>query len=233
MENATTQNFPQGTAYEKFWAGLEELRIMMKEMQKETDRRWIMEDERRRSEDEHRKVEDGKRRAEIARQTEEINRQTAQYKRETAELDRKMGYLSNRFGEVAEHLVSPRIMEKFNELGFNFTEMSENKEIRDPGSSNVCAEIDLLLENGDIVIAVEVKVKPKQADIDDCVRKMEILRKKADKRNDTRKFRGALAGVVMKTPIRQYIFKKGLYLIEPSGDTVKITIPDNFKPREW
>ena len=54
------------------------------------------------------------------------------------ETDRRIGELGNRFGELAEHLVAPSIMKKFNALGFEFTERSLDKEIIEPGNPNAC-----------------------------------------------------------------------------------------------
>jgi len=153
--------------------------------------------------------------------------------RQMKETYRQIGELGNRFGELAEHLVAPSIMEKFNELGFNFTERSRDKEIHEPNNPNAFTEVDILLENGDIVIVVEVKSKPNEADVDKHVKRMEVLRQIADKKGDKRKYQGAIAGAIMNQALQNYITKNGFYLIEQSGDTVKITIPESFTPREW
>jgi len=146
--------------------------------------------------------------------------------------DKKIGDLGNRFGEMVEHLVAPSIAEKFNALDFHFENISQNHVIRN--SEGKClAEIDLLLENGDVVMAVEVKSRPNQDDVDVHIGRMEVLRKKADRRSDTRTFQGAIAGAIMSDEVRNYIHKAGFYAIEQTGDTVKITIPENFTPREW
>ena len=148
------------------------------------------------------------------------------------ETDRKIGYLSNRFGELAEHLVAPNIRGKFNELGFTFENSSLNNKIFD-SDDNCIAEIDLLLENGDTVMAVEIKSKPNQKDVDEHIERIEILRHRADARHDARKFRGAVAGAIMSDSVRNYAYKKGFYVIEQTGDTVKITTPKKFIPRVW
>ena len=148
------------------------------------------------------------------------------------ETDRKIGELGNRFGELAEHLVAPNITEKFKALGFTFEQVSQDIRITD-SKGQFLAEIDILLENGDIVIAVEVKSKPLERDVDKHIERMEILRRRADLRKDTRKFRGAIAGAIMKDEIRNYTLKAGFYVIEQTGGTVKITVPDGFVPREW
>jgi predicted AAA+ superfamily ATPase len=103
----------------------------------------------------------------------------------------------------------------------------------DPGKTKGDAEVDVLLENGDIVIAVEVKSKPNDEDVDDHLQRMEILRRHADGKQDKRRYQGAIAGAVMSDEVRRYIEKKGLYVIEQTGDTVRISIPPGFKAHEW
>ena len=163
----------------------------------------------------------------------ETERRQQETDRQMKETDRRIGALGNRFGELAEHLVTPSIMEKFNELGFHFEERSECMEITEIGNPNAYTEIDILLGNDDLVIAVEVKAKPRYADVDEHIKRMEILRQRADKRQDKRKFQGAIAGAIMPREVRDYTHRMGFYAIEQSGDTVRINIPEGFKPREW
>jgi polyribonucleotide nucleotidyltransferase len=146
---------------------------------------------------------------------------------------RIIGKLGNRFGELVEHLVAPNIMKKFNEQGFHFNETATDKKFADPETHKVIAEVDVYLENGDITMSVEVKAKPKREDIDDHIHRMEILRRYADKKNDKRRFQGAIAGAIMGEDVRRYILENGFYLIEQTGDTVQITIPEGFKARDW
>ena len=152
--------------------------------------------------------------------------------RRMKETDRKLGELSNRFGELAEHLVAPNIKEKFNALGFFLEEVSENKRISDAAGNHI-AEIDILLENSDTVIAVEVKAKPKEKDVEEHIQRLEILRCRADARQDKRTFHGAIAGAIMGDAVRNHILKNGFYVIEQTGDTVKINVPKGFTPRQW
>jgi hypothetical protein len=37
----------------------------------------------------------------------------------------------------------------------------------------------------------------------------------------------------MTDEVRRYVFNAGFYVIEQTGDTVKIDIPQGFTPREW
>ena len=126
----------------------------------------------------------------------------------------------------------PELEKKFNELNFSFEQESAN--IKITNSSGRCiAEIDLMLENGDTVMAVEVKAKPVQKDVDTHASRMEILRARARARNDKRKFQGAIAGAIMSDEVKDYAHKTGFYVVEQTGDTIKISIPGNFVAREW
>jgi len=71
--------------------------------------------------------------------------------------------------------------------------MSSDKRIYD-ASGNTIAEVDILLENGDTVMVVEIKAKPKDEDVAEHLDLMEVLRRRADSRQDKRSFQGAVAG---------------------------------------
>ena len=170
---------------------------------------------------------------ETDRRMQETDRQVKETSREMRILQRQMGKLHNSFGDLAQHLVAPNIIEKFNELGFFFTKTSLNVKITEPENKDTLAEVDILLEDGDIVVAVEVKARATDEDVDDHVIRMEKLRLYADARGDKRRYQGAMAVAILDNSLRRYIQKKGFYLIEQTGDTVRINIPEGFSPKEW
>jgi hypothetical protein len=129
-------------------------------------------------------------------------------------------------------LVAPNIKEKFNALGYHFKGIVENQRIENE-QGQVIAEFDILLENSDYIVAVGVKSKPKNADIGNFARRLEILRKYKDENNDKRRIRGAIAGAVFHDPVKSAILEAGFYVIEQTGDTVMINVPEGFKPKEW
>jgi hypothetical protein len=121
---------------------------------------------------------------------------------------------------------------KFEELKFTFTKANRT-EIKDR-EHGIFLEVDALLENGDKVMAVEMKAKPNIDDINGHIERMEKLRKYADLHNDKRVYLGAVAGVVFSASEKTYALKKGFYVIEPSGDTFTITEPKGeYYPHEW
>ena len=147
--------------------------------------------------------------------------------------DRQISKLGSRFGELIEHMIAPNIMNKFNSLDFDFTKCSMDVVIKEHGNPNAITEVDIMLENGDIVIAVEVKSKPNEDDVRDHIYRMEKLRRAADLRGDKRRYQGAIAGAIMSHELHSFILKQGFYSIEQTGDTVMINIPKGFSPREW
>jgi len=166
-------------------------------------------------------------------QMKETDRRMKETDRQMKETDKKIGDLSNRFGELAEHLVLPGIMEKFNKIGFKFTRYSGNTKFIDHETRKVMAEIDILLENGEIVIAVEVKSKLQEKDVIKHIARMDFLRKYADARGDKRKYQGAIASAITTKEARNYALDAGFYVLEQSGDTIKLDLPEGFVPRTW
>ena len=138
------------------------------------------------------------------------------------------------FGELYDYEVTPVIWEKFDELGFGFTQSAHPCTIWEDGNPKVATVIDIILQSDNIVMAVEVRTEPDQADVDDHILRMEVLRRSTDDRQwDRRKLQGAIAGVIIDDSVRDYALKTGFYVIEQSGDTVQIRIPEGFKAREW
>jgi hypothetical protein len=169
---------------------------------------------------------------ETALQMKETDRQMKETDRQMKETDRKIGERGNRFGELAEHLVAPGIVRRFNELGYHFDDIiAERVKITD-GQGRILTEIDLLMENRDYSVAVEVKTRPRASDIEHHLRRMELLREHKDRRGDRRKVRGAIAGAVFPQEEKEAAAAAGLYVIEQSGDTMKLSMPADFVPLE-
>jgi hypothetical protein len=61
---------------------------------------------------------------------------------------------------------------------------------------------------------------------------MERIRIHASEKGDSRELFGAMTGAIVTESTRNYALSKGLFLIEPSGEDVKISKP-KVKPRRW
>jgi len=136
-------------------------------------------------------------------------------------LNKAIGGLSNTLGSLVEHIMTPDLPQKFKKLGYSF-----NRIVTYKIAEGVHAQIDGMLENGEQAVAVEVKTTLRQADIDEHLVRMEKIRKYADEHNDKRQFMGAIAATITDRSTREYALKKGLFVIEPSGENVKVTKPE-------
>jgi hypothetical protein len=234
-----------GLNFEQVWAALMENRQQLKEAQQEADRRMKETDRLIRE-----LRDDGK---ETDRQLEETDRLFRESKAETdrlfqesraqtdrtiatmsRELNQAIGKLGNRFGELIEHLVSPNVLEKFTARGYTFSRTNTRVKYKDPNTGRTLAEVDVLLENGDCMLAVEIKADPSIEDVNDHINRMETLRVYADAHHDKREYLGAIAGGIIGDDVKNYALKKGLYVLEQSGDTVHISAtPESWKPQRW
>ena len=149
------------------------------------------------------------------------------------EIGEQMGGLHNSFGELAEHLVAPGIVERFNEMGYAFDKVCPSGCIILDEKGKTKAEIDLLLENSEYIVAVEVKSKAVEKDIECHVKRLQTLREHRDKHHDSRKARGAIASAVFLPGIKEKVLEAGFYVIEQSGDTMRFDVPEGFVPKEW
>jgi hypothetical protein len=222
---ATMEMNEPGLTLEQFWAAFLKSQEDFDRRSQDFDRQMqkSREDFDRRSQDFDRQMQESR---------EDFNRRSRKTDRQIQETNQQLGKLGIKFGSMVEHLVAPNLVKKFNALGFNFTKYGPNMSISDR-SRNILAEVDVFLENGDCAIAVEVKAQLKIDDVKDHVERMETLRRYADAHQDPRKFYGAVAGAIINDNVREYALKTGFFVASQSGDTMKIDVPEGFKPREW
>jgi len=214
-ETMTIPDYPRGITFEQVWAALN----------KHEEERIKYEEDRKKSEEDFD--------LQMKKSREEFDRRFEKLERISKRNEKQMGDLHRRFGQLAEHLVAPNIHKRFNELGYHFGGAFPGgmKIFDEQGKTKT--EIDLMLENGETLMAVEVKVKPAVKDVEHHIKRLEILRDHRRKINDKRKVQGAIAGAIFGAVEKKATVEAGLYVIEQTGDTMKIDVPDDFVPREW
>jgi hypothetical protein len=235
MEAVQTANSPE---YESIRAILREITESQKEnaIQLEKMRKQREEDERIRKEDERiRREEEQSRREEderIRKEEDQIRKENERIRKESeADFDTRIGSLTNLFGKIAEHMVAPKLREKFTEFGLDFPKINPNAAVNDR-VNKICLEIDVMLENGDKAMLVEVKTKLTVERINKHIERLEKMRNYANLHGDKRTFLGAVAGVVVTDEVRNYALNQGFFVIEPEGQNLNIT-PPSGKPREF
>jgi hypothetical protein len=95
------------------------------------------------------------------------------------------------------------------------------------------AEVDALLENGKFVIAVEAKTEMKQKDVNDHIKRLNVLRKLP--RFKGKKIYGALATAIANKKPVNYALEQGFYVLQqPDVMGVKILdFPKGHSAKAW
>jgi predicted AAA+ superfamily ATPase len=140
--------------------------------------------------------------------------------------------LGSRIGELIENLVAANLPKRFEAHGLFFTRSGPNVQLKNTDNTFL-TEIDIFLENGDTALAVEVKSKLTSKDVEEHLQRMGKLRRYADEHHDRRKFMGAVAAGIIPDDVKSFALKKGFFVIEQSGDTAVIAVPEGFVPQEW
>jgi len=135
------------------------------------------------------------------------------------------------FGDIADYMLLPFLFKKFYKLGLNFTEGRRDFSISDD-FEQIVIYADFMMRNDDKEMLVRMEKEPTTEDVQDHIKRLEKMRLYADLHGDKRIFLGSVAGVVITANVKKYALGKGLYVIEPSGETFNI-IPPNGQPKEW
>jgi hypothetical protein len=146
-----------------------------------------------------------------------------------AETNKQVGGLTSRWGEFVENLIKPAAARIFREQGIDvhYTAMRVKGD-DDRGSM----EIDILVENGNEIVAIEVK---SHLEVRNVKRFLEVLArfKEAFPKYQNYKLYGAVAGIKIDEKADEYATQEGLFLIEPAGDSVIISNSRNLERRVW
>ena len=164
---------------------------------------------------------------EMSRETDRKFQETAEQMKET---DRKIGSLTSRIGEIVENMVGGDIVGQFQALNVAIKSHSRDKTFGTRGTSE-SGQIDVFLENGDVVVLIEVKTRLTDDDVREHIERMKKYRLYGE---DKRRIRGAVAGAVVSDDVIKFAHRQGLYVIVQSGEAVEIIAsPEGFVAKEW
>ncbi|WP_008312302.1 DUF1626 domain-containing protein [Leptolyngbya sp. PCC 6406] len=191
----------------------------LSDAQKETDRQF------------HLQVEENDRKFRL--QVEENDRkfrlQVEENDRRMKQLQQELGKLGNRLGEFVEWQVRPAVLRLFQQRGIEVHEILPEVSIQ---RGDAGFEIDLLVVNTTEAILVEVKSKLSQGDVDEHLERLAKFKQLMPRYSDVQAM-GAVAGMVVPQEVARYAYRKGLFVLAQSGETVEILNDDRFQPRTW
>ena len=143
-----------------------------------------------------------------------------------------VGGLNRSLGELIETLVAARLWEKFPE--YNLARAYRRIPIYDE-KRVTRTDIDILLVDTDICMAVEVKQElNKMEDVDAHIKRMQLIRKFPPELIGNKQLLAAMAGGLVDPDVKEYAYKSGFFVLELTGESVHlIPPPEGFEPKKW
>ena len=166
---------------------------------------------------------------ESERRAAEADRSMAELKRTVERTSKAVDSLTTRWGRFVEELVEPAVLRLFQEKGIDIKEVYPRARVKRQG---IAMEIDILAVDDTDLVVVECKSRLSQDDVDEFIEKLTRFKIAFPHYQNYRAY-GAVAGIEINEGIDRYAYKKGLFVIKPSGDTVAIINDADFQPNTW
>ena len=160
----------------------------------------------------------------------EADRRMASLEKTVERTSKAVDGLTTRWGRFVEELVRPAVVRMFRDRDILITRTMER--VRSPLSSGSPMEIDILGVNGMKVVAVECKSRLSKDDVDEMGDRLTKF-KKAFPEYAQYTLYGAVAGIEINEGVDIYAYRKGLFVIRTSGESVEIANDDKFEPLAW
>jgi hypothetical protein len=167
--------------------------------------------------------------AESDRRHTETDRIIAELRKTVERTTKAVDSLTTRWGRFVEELVEPAAIKLFRARGIDVTQTFSRGKVAKQG---VAMEIDSLAVDGADLVAVECKSRLSKDDVDYFMEKLKLF-KQAFPQYQSFDIYGAVAGIEIDEVIDRYAYKKGLFVIKPSRDTVEIVNDAQFQGRKW
>ncbi|EPF21782.1 MAG: DUF3782 domain-containing protein [Microcystis aeruginosa Ma_MB_F_20061100_S19] len=159
----------------------------------------------------------------------ESDRSMTELKRTVERTSKAVDSLTTRWGRFVEELVEPAVLRLFQEKGIDVKEVYPRARVKRQG---IAMEIDILGVDDTDLVVVECKSRLSQDDVDEFIEKLTRFKIAFPHYQNYRAY-GAVAGIEINEGIDRYAYKKGLFVIKPSGDTVAIINDADFQPNTW
>ena len=165
----------------------------------------------------------GEAQKETDRQLKETDRQLKETDRQLKETDRRF---NTQWGRLVESLVEGDIVNKFSDWGIQVEGTTQRAK---KTFENKQYEFDIIVHNGEEIIAVEVKTVLDVKKVDHFIEKLKMLKKVFPEYTDKRLY-GAVAYLRADSESDEYSKSKKLFVIKATGNSSSITNPKEFKP---
>ena len=149
------------------------------------------------------------------------------------ELSKQLGGHANRLGEFVQEMEKPAVVRLFQERGLPVHQVLPNMEGKSKDNQpQVEIEVDLVVVNTQVLIAVECKSHLTQEAVDEHLERLTLF-KRCFPQFANYVVLGAVAGMVMSKEVSRYAHKNGLFVLAQSGSSIEIRNPSGFDAKEW
>ena len=154
-------------------------------------------------------------------------------KKSRAEFDKRLGELAGTWGKFVAEMVKPKIIELFKDRGIQIRTTLQN--VAGFVDNERYYEIDLLLINSEIAVAVEIKSSLSVADVKEHLERLNKIQKVQPERINLKgvTLYGAVAGMIVENDADRYAYKHGLFVLRQKGNLVEIINDEKFIPKGW
>jgi hypothetical protein len=146
-------------------------------------------------------------------------------------LAKQLGEHGNRLGEFVQEMVRPAVVKLFQARNLSVHQVNANMVAYDDNRQFIM-EIDLLVVNTDTAVVVECKSRLSHADADEHLERLDDF-KRCFPQYAPHTLLGAVAAMVLPEDVGRYAYRKGLFVLTQSGDSMEIRNDNKFSPRTW
>ncbi len=204
---------------------------------RETDRKFqdtdrLIGELREQSRETDRKFQETDRRfQETDRKFQETDRRFQQTEKLLNTIGRQLGEQGNRLGDFVQAMVKPAVVRLLRERQLPVHQVLSNLLAFDDEGCPLM-EIDLLVVNSEVAVAVECK---SYLGVDDVREHLERLARFKDCFGQYAGCRllGAVAAMVLPDDVGRYAYRQGLFVLAQSGHGIAIRNDARFEPRYW
>ena len=165
----------------------------------------------------------------LAESSAEAEQRLARVEAIAAQTNQAVSALSSRWGQFVENLVAPAALRLFQERGIAVSAIYQRVKA---SQGNQHLEVDILAVNTDVAVAIEVKSRLTQRNLQRFLQNLERFKTILPQYAPYRLY-GAVAAIEIDGDVDTYAANQGLFVIQQSGDSVCISNDASFRPRSW
>ena len=163
------------------------------------------------------------------RQMKATDRQMKATDRKIEQMSKNINALNGNWSYYTESIVAAACETIFLKRGIEAHIVSQRLKSRTKGYET---DIDVLVENNQVAIAVEVKNRLGVSDVKDFLERLQNFKKSFPRYADYTVY-GAVAGIAVDDNAGKHAYRCGLFVLTQSGETVRILNDDKFQPKVW